>query len=167
MCHLVDKCIKKFFRQTLGLQALVSTATEKDLVIALPDLSILSLQICTRSNLIMKQKLLYCNVWFVFQTRCKISNFFVFKNRILSFIRSAIVYKFQCGGCNANYYDNKSKRNFKVEYVNTWEFQHSLRKELKMMIILLLKNIFYSAITPLIQSISQFSPPTTRTLKLP
>ena len=54
MCDLVDKCIKIFFRQTLGLQALVSTATEKDLVIALPDLSILSLQICTRSNLIMK-----------------------------------------------------------------------------------------------------------------
>ena len=30
------------------------------------------------------------------------------------FIRSAIVYKFQCGGCNTNYYGNKSKRNFKV-----------------------------------------------------
>ena len=33
------------------------------------------------------------------------------------------------------------------EYVNTWEFLHSLGKDLKVMMILPLKSIFYSGIT--------------------
>ena len=73
----------------------------------------MSLQICTRINRIMKNKLPYCNVRFVFQTKCRISNFFIFKDKIPSFLRSDIVYKFQCGSCNSTYYD-KTKRHFKV-----------------------------------------------------
>ena len=49
----------------------------------------------------------------IFQTNCKISNFFTFKDKIPSFLRSGIVYKFQCGSCNATYY-GKTKRHFKV-----------------------------------------------------
>ena len=71
------------------------------------------LQICTRINRIMKNKLLYCSVPFVFQTTCKISNFFTFKDKIPSFLSSGIVYKFQCGSCNATYY-GKTKCHFKV-----------------------------------------------------
>ena len=36
-----------------------------------------------------------------------------FKNKIPSFLRSGIVYKFQCGSCNATYC-GKTKRHFKV-----------------------------------------------------
>ena len=54
----------------------------------------------------------------------------------------------------------------KSECVNTWEFLHSLGKELKEMMIMLLKNTFYSAITNSILKISQFLLPTTTTLKL-
>ena len=61
----------------------------------------------------MKNKLPYCNARFVFQTKCKISNFFIFENKIPSFLHSGIVYKFQHGSCNANYY-GKTKRHFKV-----------------------------------------------------
>ena len=61
----------------------------------------------------MKNKLPYCNIRFVFQTKCKISNFFTFKDKIPSFLRSGIVYKFHCGSWNATYY-GKSKRHFKV-----------------------------------------------------
>ena len=50
---------------------------------------------------------------FFFQTKCKISNFFTFKDKIPSFLCSGIVYKFQCGSCNATYY-GKTKRHFKV-----------------------------------------------------
>ena len=42
----------------------------------------------------MKNKLQYCNVQFVFQTKCKISNFFTFKDKIPLVLRSGIVYKF-------------------------------------------------------------------------
>ena len=61
----------------------------------------------------MKNKLPDCNVQFVFQTKCKISTFFTFKDKIPSFLRSGIVYKFQWGSCNATYY-GKTKRHFKV-----------------------------------------------------
>ena len=61
----------------------------------------------------MKNKLPYCNIRFVFQTKCKISNFYTFKDKIPSVLRSGIVYKFQCGSCNATYY-GKTKRHFKV-----------------------------------------------------
>ena len=92
---------------------IVSTVPEKNLVIALPYLGNLSLQMLTRINRIMKNKLPYCNIRFVFQTKCKISNFFTFKDKIASFLRSGIVSKFQCGSCNATYY-GKTKCHFKV-----------------------------------------------------
>ena len=110
----------------------------------------------------------------VFYIKTAISNFFTFKDKIPSFLRSGIVYRFQCGSCNATYY-GKTKRYFNVlalftnfsvvaamlpimaklsvilrsECANTWEFLHSLGKELKVMMIPPLKNIFYSAITHL------------------
>ena len=61
----------------------------------------------------MKNKLPYCNVQFVLQTKYKISNFFTFKDKIPSVLRSGIVYKFQCSSCSATYY-GKTKRHFKV-----------------------------------------------------
>ena len=79
----------------------------------MPYLGKLSLQVCTRINRIMKNKLLYCSILFAFQTTCKISNFFTFKDKILSFLSSGIVYKFQCSSCNATYY-GKTKCHFKV-----------------------------------------------------
>ena len=110
---LVDKCIKEFLDKILAPKPLVSTVPKKNLVIGLPYLGKLSLQICLRINCIMKNKLPYCNIRFVFQTKCKISNFFTFKDKIPSFLRSGIVYKFQCGSCNATYY-GKTKRHLKV-----------------------------------------------------
>ena len=93
-CDLVDKCIK-FLDKILAPKPVVSTVPKKNLVIGLQYLGKLSLQIRTRINRIMKNKLPYCNIRFVFQTKCKISNFFIFKYKIPSFLRSGIVYKFQ------------------------------------------------------------------------
>ena len=111
----------------------------------------------------MKNKLRYCNIWFVFQTKCKVSNFFTFKDKIPSYLRSGIVDKFQCGSCNATCY-GKTKCHFKIRMCEHLGIS-ALLKELKVMMILPLKNIFYSAITHLILKISQFLQPTTTTLK--
>ena len=108
---LVDKCIKEFLDEILTPKPVVSTVTKKNLVIDLPCLGKLSLQIRTRINGIMKNKLPYCNIQFAFQTKCKISNLFTFKDKIPLFLRSGIVYKFQCGSCNATYY-GKTKHPF-------------------------------------------------------
>ena len=91
------------------------------------------------------------------------SNFFTFKDKVLSFLRSGIYDKFHCGGCNATYY-SKIKVILKSECVNTREFLQSLGNKLKVMMVLPLKNIFYSVFTHLILKICQFSLPTTTTL---
>ena len=105
---MIDKCIKEFLDKILTPKPVVSTVPKKQLIITLPYLGKLSLQIRTRINRIMKNKLPYCNVQFVFQTKCKISNFLHLKT-----MRSGIVYKFQWGSCIATYY-GKTKRHFKV-----------------------------------------------------
>ena len=110
---LVDKCIKKILDKVLTQKVVVSTVTKKDLMIVLPYLGKLSLQIRTRINRVMKNKLPHCNFRIVFQSKCKLINFFTFKDKIPIFLRSGIVYKFKCGGCNATYY-GKTKTRFKV-----------------------------------------------------
>ena len=99
-------------------------------VIALPYLGQLSLQIGTRINPVMTNKLLYCNIRFVFQTKCKIRNFFAFKDKIPFFLRSGIVYKFQCGGCNAACY-GKTKRHFKVRQCEHLKISALIGKRVK------------------------------------
>ena len=130
---------------------------EKDLVIGLPYLGNLPLQIRTRINRIMKNKLPYCNIRFVFQTKCMtnfhlsyvlalFTNFSVVATMLPIMAKLSVILKSECP--------------------NTWEFLHSLGKELKVMMIPPLKNIFYSAITHLILKISQFLQPTTMTLNV-
>ena len=100
------------FRQNVVTKNIVSIVPKKDLIIAY--LGKLTLQKHIRINRIMKNKLRYCNIQFVFQTKCKISNLLAFKGRIRSFLRSGIVFKFQCGGCRATYY-GKTKCHFKIK----------------------------------------------------
>ena len=82
-------------------------------MIVLPCLGKLLLQICTRINRVMKNKLPHCNFCIVFQTKFKLINSFTFKDKIPVFLCSGIIYKFKCGGCNATFY-GKTKCHFKV-----------------------------------------------------
>ena len=107
----VEKCIKKFLDKVLTQKVVVSTLPKKDLMIVLPYLGNLSLQIRTRINRVMKNKLPHCSFRIVFQSKCKLINFFVFKDKIPIFLRSDIIDKFKCGGCNATYYST-TKRHF-------------------------------------------------------
>ena len=61
----------------------------------------------------MLNKLPHCNLRIVCQTKCKLINFFTFKDKMPAFLRSGIVYKFKWGSCNATYY-GKTKRHFEV-----------------------------------------------------
>ena len=157
---MVNKCIKEFLDKILAPKPVVSTVSEKNLVIALPYLGTLSLQMHTRINHIMKNKLLYCNIRFVFQTKCKISNFFTFKDKIPSFLCSDIVYKFQYGSCNATYYA-KTKCHFKVRMCEHWGISALTRKRVDSVIK---EHLLFCSHTPDFED-SQFLQPTTMTLK--
>ena len=61
----VDKCIKVFLDKILAPKPVVSAVHKKDLVTALP----LSLQIRTKIHGTRKNKLPYCKIQFVFQTK--------------------------------------------------------------------------------------------------
>ena len=78
--NFVEKCIKKN-KQNTGTKAIVITEPKKNVVIALPYLGKFSLQICTKINHIMENKLTCCNLQIVLQTKCKISNLFTFKKQ--------------------------------------------------------------------------------------
>ena len=156
---LIDKCIKEFLDKIQTPKPVVRFVPKKQLIITLPYVGKLSLQIHTRINHIIKKKLPYCNVQFVFQTKCKISNFCHWSCFLALFTNLSAV---------AAMLPIMAKLNviLKSECVNTWEFLHSLAKELKETMILPLKNTFYSAIMHPILKISQFLLPTTTTLKL-
>ena len=109
----VDDCIKKFLNKIFAPKKIVFTVPKKEIMIVLPYLGKISLNIRTKIIRMVRSRIPYCNVRFVYQSKCKLSNLFTFKDRIPKFLRSGIVYKFQCGGCNATYY-GKTQRHFKV-----------------------------------------------------
>ena len=86
----VDKCIKELLDGKLTPKIVVNTVPKKDLVVILPYLGKLSLQIRTRINRVVKNKL--CNFQIVFQTKCKLINFITFKNKIsISYVLALII----------------------------------------------------------------------------
>ena len=50
----------------------------------------------------------------MFQSKNRLSSFFKFKNSIPLYIRSHLIYKFQCSNCNITYY-GESERHLKVK----------------------------------------------------
>ena len=70
--------MKEFLDSVLTLKIVVCTVPKKGLMILLPHLGKLSLQIRTRINCVVKSKLSYCNFRIVFQTNCKLINFFTY-----------------------------------------------------------------------------------------
>ena len=76
---LFDKWFKEFLNKKLTPATVVSTAPKKNLALALPYLGKLPFQIRKR---IIKNKLPYCNIRFVFQANFKISDFCTFKGKI-------------------------------------------------------------------------------------
>ena len=83
----VDKCVKKFLERVLTQKVVVSTVPKKDLMVVLPNLGKLSLQIRTRINRVIKNKLPYCSFRIAFQSKCRLITFFTFKDKILNFLR--------------------------------------------------------------------------------
>ena len=113
--------LKRKFDKVLTQKIVVSAVPKNDLMIIRPYLGQPSLQSRNRINRVMENKLAHRNLQIVFWSNCKFINFFTFKDKIPILLRSGIVYKFKCGGCNAIYY-GKTKPILKSEIVNTLKF---------------------------------------------
>ena len=68
-----------------------------------------SLQIKTRICKVIKQWYPGIKLQVVFRSPKRIQSFLPFKDRIATLIRSSVVYKFQCPGCNASYFGKTSR----------------------------------------------------------
>ena len=89
----------------------------------------------------------------------------VTKERIPSFLRSDIVYKFQCGGCNVIYY-GEIKRHFKVRMLKRLGISALAGKRVKGDDDSTINEDYFTNVHLILKTF-QASLPTTMTLKLP
>ena len=91
----------------------VLTAEKKTLTLVLPFLGKLSLQTRTKLQKVLKRTLSCSKIQIVFKNQINLSNVFRFKDRLPYDLMSCVVYKFQCGRCNASYY-GETDRHLKI-----------------------------------------------------
>ena len=112
---------KKFLDTVLTQNVVVSTVSKKDLMIVLPCLGKLSLQIHTRINRVIKNKLPHCNFRIVFQSKCKLISFFTFQDKIPIFYVNVVAAMLSIMA--------KLSAKLKSECVNILEFLLLLERE--------------------------------------
>ena len=81
--------------------------------ILLPYLGVHSIHLKKKLNKFLGKIYPHIDLQFIFQSAKRIENFFPFKDRAPSHVRSSIVYKFTCSSCKATYY-GKTSRHFIV-----------------------------------------------------
>ena len=111
--RFMDNCVKLFFDNLFSKRESVHTVPKKTVTISLPFLGKESLKI--RGNLVKLAKTYFpcCKLQVTFSSVNRIGDFFRFKDKIPNNVRSLILYKFMCGGCNSAYL-GKSKRHYLV-----------------------------------------------------
>ncbi|XP_057299414.1 uncharacterized protein LOC130630029 [Hydractinia symbiolongicarpus] len=110
---LIDQCIKSFLDRMFQDKKVFSTVPNLEVLIILPYLGNISLKLRTHLVKTFDKHLPCCKLRVIFKSGCRIGNFFRFKDRVSKALRSKVVYKYQCDGCNAIYY-GKTMRHLKV-----------------------------------------------------
>ena len=111
--HFIDQCIKMFLTKKIKVQSKVNAQKEK-LVISLPYLGKHSNNLRRRiSALASKHLKSNFKIEVVWSSQRKIRNFFSFKDKLPMHLRSKILYRFTCNGCNSIYI-GKTKRHFLI-----------------------------------------------------
>ena len=105
----IDKCFKTFLNWLYLERPQVLTAEKKTLTLALPFLVELSLQTRTKLQKVLKRTLSCAKMQIAFKNQINLSKVFHFKDGLPYNLVSCVVYKFQCGRCNASYYGETDK----------------------------------------------------------
>ena len=111
--HFIDKCIKVFLNKKIKSEIKQSVEKQK-FVISLPFLGKYSNDVKRKlSALASKYLKPSIKVEVVWSSQRKVRNFFSFKDRLPMHLRSKVLYKYTCNGCNSIYL-GKTKRHFLV-----------------------------------------------------
>ena len=124
------KCIKERLHRVFTPKIVISAMPKRNLMVVLSYLGKRLLQICTRNNCAMKNKLPYCNLEFLFQTKC---NLIIFSHLKIKFLFSYVPRLFMNLGAVAAmlHIMAKLKAILKSESVNTLEFLFLMGRKLK------------------------------------
>ncbi|XP_057305452.1 uncharacterized protein LOC130642384 [Hydractinia symbiolongicarpus] len=105
----IGKVIKHFFSISRKTKEVTHTAEKKNILIVLPFLGKTSLQTRTKLEKLFKSTLHCCKLSVVFRTHTRLSNFFRFKDLLPKELKSGVIYKYKCSGCNATYIGETSR----------------------------------------------------------
>ena len=111
--NIIHQCNKMFLDKLYLPTQIVPTVPKKKLLVALPYLGRFSLNLRKRLCKLVSQSLPLFNTKVIFQSKNLLSSFFKFKDSIPLYLRSQLIYKFQCSNCNITYY-GETKPHLKV-----------------------------------------------------
>ena len=100
---LIDNCIRTFLDKIFSPKPLVHSCSTKILFFCIPYTGQHGLQIRTQLHKLHSKAYPHISIGFVFRPRCRLSDFFPFKDRIPFAMRSHVVYKYKCQCCDALY----------------------------------------------------------------
>ena len=119
--NIIDQFIKNLLDKLFVPKQIVPAVPKRKLLVVLPYLRKFSLNLRKHLCKSVNKSLPQCNIKLIFQSKNRLSSLFKFKDIISLYLRSHLVYKFQCSNCNINYY-GETKRHLKVragEHIST------------------------------------------------
>ena len=135
----VGSCIKWFLNEWYTPKVMVSNVSKRNVFVELPFLGSSSFQVRKKLQKLFSDKLTSCNLKVVFTSPARVKRFFTLKNKLPKMLLLGLLYKYECGSCNATYY-GKVKRHFNVQICKHLGVSHLIGQNVK---IEQSKNISY------------------------
>ena len=111
--YFVDKCIKVFLDKIFIAKTAYFTVPQKELSICLPFLGKQSLELKDKLSRYASRYFPTCRIKVIFKCNNRLKTFLRFKDRVPNNVRSHLLYRYTCDGCNAIYI-GKTRRHYLV-----------------------------------------------------
>ena len=100
-------------RKIVRPKVVVHTVPKKDVLLVLPFLGQTSIRLREKLHVLFNSSFPYCKLRLVFKSNLRLRSLFSYKDKLPTYLRSCLVYRYRCSSCNAAYI-GKTKRQFKV-----------------------------------------------------
>ena len=104
---------KNFWTNCASLNRKIQTVPKRKLLVVLPFFGTFSLDLRERLYKSVGKSLPQYNIKVIFQSKNRLSSLFKFKDSISLYLRSHLIFKFQCSNCNISCYC-ETERHLKV-----------------------------------------------------
>ena len=129
--NFIDNCVRIFLKNIfITSSRKEDIASKKEFTIILPFLGKQSNIIKTKLNKLFSELYPTARLKIIWTCGIKIGSYFKFKDVIPTHIRSLVVYKFTCSGCNTTYI-GKTKRHYKIRMCEHLGISHRTGRNLK------------------------------------